>query len=452
MTENTTAYMSTEEIKVPLPEVHEHNHDHDTPVIVSAENVATVNVSADEPELEPYKQHYIKEKAKNVTLQGFRKGKAPESMVARLFKEEARQSARDNLLFNKYTKLLQEHKLQPLSEPKVDHLHDKDGKMVATLIVEVLQPVTLGQYLGLELETMPPRSTEESLKKTIGEIKQSYPRLTDVQDGTVEKGNVIVADFTVSEGDKQLEKQENFKISIGVNLYYQPFEDQLVGMKIGESKEFDIHFPANYHKEEFRDKLMHFNFTVKELKSISEYTNDELAKVLGYEGEEKMNELLTKEIEAKFKDDEHLFYENQILGQLLSAHQFKIPRRLLDNEIATIRKEHPEMPPERVEEVADRFVRTDLVLHAVYERHPEIQMTQEEFNGRVSELAARSNDTVEGVVQKLQASGKLQRYVTYLTNCKVIDFLIDMADKKTKIEAGSVPAEVTTTTEEKDNG
>jgi trigger factor len=371
-------------------------------------------------------------------------------MVARLFREEARQAARDNLLFNKYTKLLQEHKLQPLSEPKVDHLHDKDGKLAATLIVEVLQPVTLGQYLGLEVETMPPRSTEESLKKTVAEIKQSYPRLTDVTDGAVEVGNVIVADFTVSDGDKQCEKQENFKLSIGKNLYYQPFEQQLVGLKLGENKEFDINFPSDYHKEDFRNKAMHFNLTVKEIKSVSEYTDDELAKVLGYESEEKMAELLVQEIDAKYKSDEHLFYENQILGQLLAAHQFKIPRRLIDREIGTIRVEHPEMPPERVEEIADRFIRTDLVLHAVYERHPEIQFTQDEFNAQIAELAAKANDTVEGTIQKLQTAGKLQRYVDYLTNCKVINFLIDMADKK---EAAKVETtEQATVTEEKDNG
>lgn len=441
----TTAYMSTgEPLEVPQPE-----HKHDTPVSISDDNTATINVFVEEHELEPYKKQYIKEKRKQVTLHGFRKGNAPEAMVARYFKEEARQNARDNLLYGKYMKLLQEHKLQPLSEPKVEHMHDENGKVAATIIVDVLQPVVLGQYLGLELEKMPAKSIEDGVKKMLDEIKQSHPRLVDAPDGAVEKGNVVVADFTVTNGEQVLEKQDNFKISIGVNLYYQPFEEQIIGMKAGESKEFDVSFPETYHKEEFRNKVMHFNITAKEIKTISAYTNDELSKVLGYENEEKMTEVLTKEIEAKYKDEEHLFYENQLLGQLLSAHQFKIPRKLIDQEIQKIHTEHPEMPAERVEEIADRFVRTDLVLHAVYERHPEIQFTQEQFNAKVSELAAKSNDTVEGTIGKLQAAGKLQSYVNYLTNCKVIDFLIEMADIK---EPAQPVIENNNVVEEKNNG
>jgi len=449
--EHTLGYVSTEEVpmqEMPI-EQHKHNHDEDAPVSVSDDNIAKVNVSAEEQELEPYQRQYIQEKRKHVSLKGFRKGTAPESMIARYFKEEARQSARDSLLYNKYMKLLQEHKLQPLSEPKVDHIHDEDGKVFARLIVDVLQPVVLGQYLGLEIEQMPLKSVEEAVKKTFAEIKQSYPKLTDLPVGVLEKGNVAVADFTVTDSDKELEKQENFKINVGANLYYQPFEEQIIGLNVGENKEFDVSFPETYHKEDFRGKLIHFNLTVKEIKKIDEYTNDELAKMLGYEHEEKMRDLLTKEVENKQKDDEHLFYENQILGQLLSAHQFKIPRKLIDNEIVKIHAEHAEMPTEQMEEVADRFVRTDLILHAIYERHPDIQLSQEQFNAKMAELATRANDSVENTLQKLQTAGKLQSYANYLSNCKVIDFLIEMADKK---DLAQPIVEDNIKIEEKENG
>lgn len=468
MTENTTAYVSTDmptqEIKVTLPETHDHSND--APVTVTEDNVATVNVHAEEHELEPYRAHFIKEKAKNVTIQGFRKGKAPEHMVARYFKNEARESARDNVLYVKYMKLLQEHKLQPLSSPKVNHMHDENGKLFASITVDVLQPVVLGQYLGLEIEAMPSRSVEESVAKTIAGIKQSYPRLTPTTEGA-ENGNVLVTDFIVSDGAKELENQKDFKINVGSKFYYQPFEDQLIGLKAGESKEFDIEFPSDYHKEDFRGRKIHFNLTAKEINTVSEYSNEELAKVLGYESEVRMMELITKEVESKFKDEEHLFYENQILGQLLSAHQFKLPRRIIEEESKRIHAERPDMPAEEVELTAERFQRTDLVLHAIYERHPEIHYTQEQFNAKIAELAARANDTVENTIQKLQAAGKLQTYMTYLNNCRVIDFLIEMADKKISTPAAEVvlkgdgavevtPApekEVTvTTTEEKDNG
>lgn len=413
-----------------MTRVEEHIHEQENPIIISDDNVAKVHVTVEEHELEPYEKHYIKEKRKHVILKGFRRGTAPEDMVARFFKDEARNSAKNNVIYSKYMKLLHEHKLQALSEPKMNHFHDNDGKITANIIVDVLQPVILGQYLGLEIEKMPSRPIDDVLKGMLIELKQSYPKLVDVQDGSIQSKNVVVTDFIVTSDDRELERQVDFRISIGVNLYFQPFEDQLLGMTIGENKEFDVNFPETYHKEEFRDKLIHFNVTIKEIKNVIEYSDDELAKVLGYEDKKKMNDVLLKQIENKFRDDEHHFYENQILGQLLSVHQFKIPSKLINDEITKIHAEHPEMPEETINETADRFVRTDLVLHAIYERHPEIQFTQEQFNAKVSELASRANDTVENIVKKLQTSNKLQVYVNYLTNCKVIDFLIEMAEKK----------------------
>lgn len=423
-----------------MTEIQNHTHEQVAPVIVSEDNVAKVNVTVEEHELEVHKAQFIKEKAKNLTLQGFRKGKAPKELVARHFKFEAREAARDNVLYSKYMKLLQEHKLQPLSAPKVEHLHDEGGKICADIVVDVLQPVVLGQYMGLELETMPTRSVEDGVAKTLNGIKGSYPKLVHTEN-PVETGNVVIADFTVTDGAKELEKQVDFKMILGENKYFSPFEEQVIGMKAGETKEFDVNFPDTYHQEDFKNKTIHFNFTAKEIKIVEQYTDDELAKVLDYENEAKLKENIKNEVEAKYKDEERLFFENQLLGQLLTSHQFKIPRKLIDDEIKKIRAEKPGLSVEETEDTAERFVRTELILHAIYERHPEIHFNQEDFNAKIAELAVKANDSVENTLQRLQTAGKLQAYVSYLTNCKVIDFLVEMADKKELV-----------ITQEKDNG
>jgi trigger factor len=399
-------------------------------VKVSTDNIASINVSLEEQELEPYKKKYIQEKKKTVVLRGFRKGKAPEEMVARYFKEEAREVAKDNLIYGKYMKLLQDHRLKPLADPTIKEITDENGKIDAILNVEVLQPVVLDQYLGLEVKEYVKKDTREELKKTIVEIKQMYPKLTAI-DTPAENGNVVVMDFTMTNDTIEIEKQKDFKMSLGINAYFKEFEDQIVGVKTGENKEFSLTFPDTYAKDELKNKLVNFAVSIKAVQTINEYTNEELAKLLGYENEEKMTEQLTKELEAKDKDDEHLFYENQILGQLLATHQFNIPKTIKNEEIRKILVEKPEMKPEEVEKVADNFIRTDLILHAIYERHPDQHMTQEQFNEKIGELANKANDTLENVVKKLQDSGKMQSYMNYLVNCKTIDFLIEMSDKNT---------------------
>jgi len=147
-----------------------------------------------------------------------------------------------------------------------------------------------------------------------------------------------------------------------------------------------------------------------------------------------MNSTISEQVQNRLKNEEYLFYENQILEQLLNTHKFNIPGQLLQNEISKISNEHPNMQKEDIADTAEKFVRTDLILHAIYERHPDIHFTQEQFNTKISELALRANDSIENVLKKLQNSGKLQSYVNYLTNCRVIEFLIDMAEKNERNE------------------
>lgn len=404
------------------------------PVSVSEDNVARLNVLVNENELEPYKKHFIKEKAKTAVIRGFRKGAAPENMIAKFFKEEAHQFARDNMVFNKYTKLLQEHRLQPLSDPKLVGIIEENGVITANMMVDVLQPVMLGQYLGLEIEKAPEKNVEEELNKTLIEIKNKYPKLVECPiDNLVQDNNFITADYVVSDKEIILEEQKDFKMHIGAKLYFKDFEDCIVGMGIG-TKEFDVTFPETYHREEFRSKSIHFNFTVKNIYTIAEYNNEELSIVLNYTDEKNMIDGISTEIVKKNKQEDNVFYENQILEKLLTSHNFKLPRRLVIEEASRIKKDNKDMSEEEIIETANRFVKTDLIMHAILEKHPDIALTQEMFNLKITELAAKANDTVENTIQKLQNAGKMNAYSGYLNNCQVINYLIEMSDIKKKEE------------------
>ncbi len=404
-------------------------------VVISGDSVANINVSYEDAELLPYQKMFIEEKRKNVILRGFRKGTAPESMVAKFFSQEARAAAINNLLYAKYTKLMQDYKLQPLTQPKLEKFLEKESKAYANFIVEVIQPITLNQYLGLELKMMPIKSIDDAVAQAHIDIKHKYPKLINLPDGIVENGKVAVINFTMYVDDKEFEKQEDLKIIVGSNLYYAEFETSILGLKPNDIKEFGCTFPDTYQKDELKGKTAHFNLLVKSVHDAVEYSDDELATMLKYETKDAMFNFIRKEIEDKYKEEEHLFYENQVLGQLLSTHSFKIPKTLIDNEVSKIFAEKPDVAPEQVPELAERFVRTDLILSSIYDKHPDIHLQQEEFNEKMAGLATRANATIEHTMQKLQDAGKMQSYINYLKNCKVINFLIEMADKKEEVSS-----------------
>jgi trigger factor len=406
-------------------------------LIITEDSVAHIKVNVDKKDMEPYKQHYFKEKQKTITLKGFRKGKAPLDIVAHHFKDEATQFAKNNLIYNKYYKLLQDYRLQALNEPKLDLINETDdGKVEATFVVEVLQPVELNQYLGLELQQMPKREVDDGVKQTLSEVRNMYPKLTKIT--SVEKNSVVNVDFSMVVDDEEVESQKNLRVALGRGDVFKDFEDALVGMSENKEKEFSAVFPETYQAEKLRGKKASFKVLIHEIFDKSDYTDEELAGVLKYESVEQMLDKLRVEVENKYKDDEHLFYENQLLGQLLTAHQFKIPQRLLAAEEQRLVAEKPDMKPEEVKEVAERFVRTDIVLNSIYDRHPDIHLKNEDVELKLGELAKKANDTKEGIVKKLQESGKLQTYLNYLKNCQVISFLIDMADKKEMVGVESV--------------
>ena len=220
MTENTQEVEGTRDAPVRSSQA----------VIVSDENIAQVNVSADEIELEPYRKQYIAEKRKSVIIKGYRKGTAPEAMVSSFFGDEAREAAKNSIIYNKYMKLLQDHKLQALTPPKLDNIEDRDGKIGVQISVEVLQPIVLGQYLGLELATFPVTSSDEEVAKTLESIKYSYPKLTVVDTESKDK-DVVEVDFSITVDGNVFEEQKALKLNLGLGTYFKEFEDNIVGMK-----------------------------------------------------------------------------------------------------------------------------------------------------------------------------------------------------------------------------
>jgi trigger factor len=402
---------------------------HDLDVVVSDDSIADISVSFEAAELHPYQKKYLEEKRKHVILRGFRKGTAPESMVSKYFAAEAKESAKNNLLYAKYSKILQEHKLQPLAQPILAKLIEEDSKVTANFKVEVLQPIILNQYLALELQKMPSRSTQEIVVKTYNDIKDKYPKLVALPDGVAESGKVAIVDFTMDVDGEEFEKQNDLNVILGANLFYSEFENNVLGLKAGDKKEFDVTFPETYQGG-LKGKTAHFNLSVKVINEVAQHSDDELAQLLNYENKDAIIASIQKEVEHKSKEEENLYYENQILGQLLSTHQFKLPRILVEAEIKKILAEKPDTAKEQAVEIAERFVRTDLVLNAINERHPDIALKEDAFKVKLTELALRANDTFENVVQKLQEAGKLQSYYNYLRNCEVVKFLIEMADIK----------------------
>ncbi|HIU66818.1 MAG TPA: trigger factor, partial [Candidatus Caccomorpha excrementavium] len=245
-------------------------------------NMVKLTIEADAAEFEEALQKaYLKNKNR-ISVQGFRKGKAPRSIIEKLYGAGIFYEDAANLIIpDAYEKAAQESGLEIVSRPEIDVEQIEKGKpFIFTAEVAVKPEVTLGQYKEIEVEAKPVEVTAEELDAELGRVREQNSRTITVDDRAVEDGDITTIDYEGFADGVPFEggKGENQTLVIGSHSFIDTFEEQLIGKKIGEEAEIHVTFPEDYHAKELAVKPAVFKVTVKEIK-VKELPNldDEFA-------------------------------------------------------------------------------------------------------------------------------------------------------------------------------
>lgn len=228
----------------------------------------TIEVSAEDFE-KALQGAYEKNKGK-IIVNGFRKGKVPRQMIekvygAGIFYEDAANS----LIPGEYAKAAEESKLDIVSQPEIDITQIEKGKeFIFTALVAVKPEVTLGEYLGVEIEKVETKVTADDVKAELEKVRDQNSRLVSVTTRGVKDKDQTVIDFEGFVDGVPFEggKGEDYPLVIGSHSFIDNFEEQLIGAKIGSEVEVNVTFPEDYHAEALAGKPALFKVTVKEIK------------------------------------------------------------------------------------------------------------------------------------------------------------------------------------------
>ncbi len=228
----------------------------------------TVEVSAEEFD-KALTAAYNKNKGR-FNIPGFRKGKAPQAMVEKMYGagilyEDAVNEALDAT----YGDAAEESGLDIVSRPEIDIVQVEKGKtLIYTATVAVKPEVTLGEYKGLEVTKSTAEVTEEDIDAELKRVQEQNSRLITVEDRAVEDGDQTVINFEGFVDGKPFEggKGEDYPLTIGSHSFIDTFEEQLIGKNIGEECDVNVTFPNEYHATELAGKPALFKVTVKEIK------------------------------------------------------------------------------------------------------------------------------------------------------------------------------------------
>lgn len=281
----------------------------------------------------------FKKKNKDLKVDGFRKGKCPKNIYLQKFGVESLyMDAVDVASGKAYTDALRENNLIPVCEPKMD-IKEIDQEHVKFTFTIITRPeVKLGKYKDLGVKKEEVKVSKKEIDEEVARLCSRFAEIVVKENGEVLEGNTAVIDFEGFVDGKPLEggNGSNYPLEIGSHTFIPGFEEGIVGMKVGETKELNLKFPDEYTKE-LAGKEVKFNVTVREIKErVLPELNKDFYADLGYdniETEEEFRKEVKKVIEERKKEEAKNKYLDDVLEEASKNMEIEINPEIIDDEV-----------------------------------------------------------------------------------------------------------------------
>ena len=256
---------------------------------------------------------------KDVTVDGFRKGKCPKSEYLKRFGiESLYMDAVDFVLNDAYRKALDDEKLEPVCEPKVDIKNISEKEVLFVFHIIEKPEVKLGKYTKLGVKKEKVTVSKEEIDEELKGLQDKFADIIDLNEGKLENGNTAVIDFEGKVDGKVLEggTGSNYPLEIGSNTFIPGFEEGLVGMEIGEERILNLKFPENY-VEDLKNKDVEFKVKLNGIKKrVLPEINEDFFKDLGYD-DVKTEEELRNKLEEHIKEHKEAHAEDHYIDEVI---------------------------------------------------------------------------------------------------------------------------------------
>lgn len=381
-------------------------------------NMALLTISVSPEAFEKaVRNAYLKNKNK-ISVQGFRKGKAPQALIEKIYGESIfYEDAANELVEESYFKEISESEegkeLKIVSRPEIDVVDMGRGKeFVYTARVALKPAVELGKYKGFRgLKKKPQEVTAEEVDAELQKVREQNSRMVSVEDRPVRDGDIAVIDYEGFESGVPFDggKGEDHELTIGSHSFIDTFEEQLIGHSVGDHVEVAVTFPAEYHAENLAGKPALFQVDIKaiKVKELPELDDEFASEVSDFETmEEYRADLQAKLLEKKEKEaDQNL--KDEILKKAVENAKMEIPEAMITYQAEQMVNEYAQRlqmqglsmdmflkyTGQTVEKLVDSYkaqakqrIEGSLVLEAIAEAE-QIEVTEEDLAKEIEEMA-----------------------------------------------------------------
>jgi trigger factor len=398
-----------------------------------------------------------KEFARIARVPGFRPGKAPISLIKRRFAEDIKGEVLQKLVPDRVEQAVNEQKLTPVSQPQVERLDFAEGQPVKfRAVFEVLPEFELGNYKGLNIEMPVMDVTDVDVAKALEETRERAAAFAPVEGRAVENGDYVQIKLagTPAGGGEPLQA-DSVLCHIGAEETMEPFNENLRGANIGEHKNFDVAYPADYPDQKLSGKT--YNYAVEVLgiknKKLPEL-NDEFAKDVSDAATlDELKKKITESLEHQRDHRQKELQREKVLAELVKLHDFPVPESLVEHQM-DVRLERvvrslaaQGVDPravnvdwvslrKRQQERATDDVKAELIIDRIATAE-NIDVTEEEVEHELEHMATHSGESAEAARARLTKQGALDRMKAKLRSDKTLDWLAQNAQIKTVAAASA---------------
>ncbi len=350
-----------------------------------------IKVLVDKKTMDTYLEERYEEIRKNYTLKGFRPGKAPREILKRQFGDAIMGEVLDKVLKDTSTKALQENKIRPATQPKIDLKKYGDGKELEYIMtVTELPKVDVKQIQNINFAEYKVKIDKKYTEERINQIAKSQNNFKDAnQDHKSVNGDLVIFDYKAKSDGKDFKGSEgkNTQLIIGRDLFIKGFDKQLLGVKKNDIKKVEVILPENFPEKELANKKAVFECNITNVKINHEVKiDDDFAKNLGAKDLNGLKELISKQIDDEYKNSLNMISKNQILDELNKIKIEEVPKELVDQEIQVLthgmKEEEINKNKINLEIQAKKRIKTGLILNEFGQTN-NINVTEQELNAEI---------------------------------------------------------------------
>jgi trigger factor len=388
---------------------------------------------------------------KAARLPGFRPGKVPAKVIRQRFKGQILQDAAEHLVGHAVEDALTERGLQPIDSPDIQNLVVKEGEpLTFTATFDVVPSFDPGDLSSIELRKSQPQVGDEEVDQALERLRNRAARFEPVEGTTVEPGQTAVVDIVRQGTDKdgnRGDEERHAGISIEMGAAGNPpgFDDQVIGMTVGETKSFSITYPNDYSNSDLAGSTVDYTVTLKEIKKrVVPALDDEFAKDLGeYDSLDALKTRVREDLTAEAADAAEQQLRHDLLKKLAERVPFDVPAALLDREVDRRLQDFARrLMDQRIDprqtnidwnafregqrEPAADSVKSAMVLDEIARRE-QIAVSEEDLDAELGRYAEGAGRSVAAIRARLEQDGELPRLAAGLRREKAVAWALAKA-------------------------